>query len=77
MSITKGQTFGSSEQITNTKLHNLVDAATISLEFSEVANNMLTSLPTTAGMIPSYILMPSLASGATLHYDGSTGIYGV
>jgi hypothetical protein len=31
MSITKGQTFGTSEQITNTKLHNLVDLATIDL----------------------------------------------
>lgn len=27
--ITKGQTFGALEQITNTKLHNLVDSATI------------------------------------------------
>jgi len=77
MSITKGQTFGSTEQITNTKLHALVDSATISLEHTEIANNMLTSLATTAGMIPSYILMSSLASGATLKYDGSTGIYGV
>jgi len=28
--ITKGQTFGVTEQVTNTKLHTLVDSATIS-----------------------------------------------
>jgi hypothetical protein len=30
-SVTKGQTFGTTEQITNTKLHNLVDLATIDM----------------------------------------------
>jgi len=30
-SITKGQTFATTEQVTNTKLHNLVDNATVDL----------------------------------------------
>lgn len=77
MSISKGQTFGVAEQVTHTKLHNLVDLATISLEFDELAAAMLTSLATASGMIPSFMIIPSLASGATIHYDGSNGFYGV
>ena len=39
-SITKGQTFSSTETITNTKLHNLVDLATISgIVNAEIASN--------------------------------------
>ncbi len=44
--ITKGQTFGSTEQITSTKLHNLVDLATISgiagSEISSVLESTIT-----------------------------------
>jgi len=75
--ITKGQTFGSTEQITNTKLHNLVDAATISgIEASELATNILGSLPSTAGTLRSFNLVTSLASGAAIRYDGAGGLYG-
>jgi len=51
--ITKGQTFGTAEQITNTKLHNLVDLATITgILGSEMADNFLTSLASVSGKIP-------------------------
>ena len=51
--ITKGQTFATTEQITNAKLHALVDSATISgILASEMANNFLTSLASASGLIP-------------------------
>lgn len=75
MSITKGQTFGVTEQVTNTKLHNLVDQATLSIEHNEFANNVLTSLPTTAGLFVTRSFVTSLASGATIRNDGSGNWY--
>ena len=74
MSIARGKTFGATEQVTNAKLHELVDSATILLENDEISTNMLTSLPSSAGTIPSYNLFQGLASGATLIYDGDRGI---
>ena len=63
--ITKGQTFGVAEQVTNTKLHNLVDLATITgIVNSELANNIMTSLASASGKIPfqNMWLITSLAS---------------
>lgn len=77
MGITKGHTFGTTEQVNSTKLHNLVDLATLSIIHSELATNMLSSLATSAGRIPSFMLILSLASGATIKYDGNRGFYGV
>lgn len=76
MSITKGQTFGVAEQVTNTKLHNLVDAATISLEHDEVADNVLSSLASTAGQLRIHnLIQASMASGADIRFDGADGFY--
>lgn len=77
MSISKGVNFASTEQVTNTKLNNLVDNATISLEHSELAASMLSSLATASGSIPIFMFATSMASGATLTFDGGTGVYGV
>jgi len=122
--IAKGITLGVTEQITNTKLHDLVDSATISnIVNADIANDtienskiktiatankvsaislsnltslattagvipkdslsitgdmltVLTSLATLAGYIPSPNIIPSLASGATIKYDGTLGFYG-
>lgn len=77
MSITKGITLGSTEQVTNTKLHNLVDQATISLEHSEFSSNVLTSLASTVGVLKIWSLYQgSLASGAAIRFNGSNGLYG-
>ena len=83
---TRGQTFGATEQVTNTKLHALVDSATISsivnadidasaaivdtkLAAISSANKVsgsglfnLSSIVSTAGMIPGINLQTSLAS---------------
>lgn len=76
MSITKGQTFGAAEQVTNTKLHNLVDAATISLENDELSANVLSSLASTAGFFKiQNLFQGSLASGALLRFDGTDAFY--
>ena len=93
MSISKGITLATTEQITNTKLHTLVDSATISLQHTEIANNMLTSLAsasgfiggarlnnltsiaTGAGQLRYWSLVTSLASGALVRFNGSTGFY--
>ena len=76
MSITKGHTFGATEQVTNTKLHNLVDTATLSIEHTEFAANVLSSLPSTAGTLRVYSLVQSLASGVAIRHDGAGGLYG-
>ena len=76
MAITKGQTFGIAEQITNTKLHNLVDLATFSDSF-------ITSLASASGKIPPQNLwelksvatnssVPSLAIGTAFKLNSST-----
>jgi len=75
-SITKGITLGATEQVTNTKLHNLVDQATISnISATELASNILTSLPTTAGTLRYWSIVTSLASGALIRYNGSNSFY--
>lgn len=51
MSISRGITYSSTEQITNTKLHNLIDTATLSISASEISSSMLTSLASSAGKI--------------------------
>jgi hypothetical protein len=82
--ITKGQTFGVSEQITNVKLHALVDSATIAgILASEFSNNILTSLASASGKIPPQNLweyksvatnasVPSLAVGTVFKLNSST-----
>lgn len=51
--ILQGQTFGTTEQVTNTKLHNLVANASISnIRASELISDILTSLPSAAGKLP-------------------------
>lgn len=76
MSVAKGHTFGATEQVTNTKLHNLVDDATVSLEHDEIASNMFTSLACgSLGLIPYHMLVQSMASGDLMRYDGSSGFY--
>lgn len=75
-SITKGQTFGATEQVTNTKLHNLVDLATISnISATELASNILQSLPTGAGQVRYWSLVTSMASGALVRFNGTNGLY--
>lgn len=62
--ITRGQTFGVSEQITNTKLHNLVDLATITgIVDADVASVNTDKLVTTFG-----------AAGDILYHDGSNWV---
>ena len=64
--ITKGQTFGTTEQITNTKLHNLVDLATITgIVNSELASGILTSLTTVSGYIPNINLATLSSTGVS------------
>lgn len=77
MSIIRGIVFGVGEQITNTKLHNIIDLATISVNHTELATSILASLPSTAGVLPLHTyLRVSLASGATIRYNGVDGLYG-
>ena len=95
----KGQTFGATEQITNTKLHNLVDLGSISgivdADLSESANigndklaqlttsakvsgsalTNLASIPSGIGTVPKTLFVTSLASGATIRWNGSMGWY--
>jgi len=58
-SITKGQTFGTTEQITNTKLHNLVDLATVDMTTgvaigtTSPSTGAFSSLTATAAGFPS------------------------
>lgn len=76
MGLTRGLTLAVTEQITNTKLHNLVDQTTMIVNYNELSSGMLSSLATVSGMVPSFMIIPSMASGATVHYDGSRGFYG-
>lgn len=47
-----GTTFGSTEQVTNTKLHNIVNNASISnILASELSNNILSSLASSSGKL--------------------------
>lgn len=49
----QGHTFAATEQVTNTKLHNLVANASISnILAAELSNNLLTSLASALGKIP-------------------------
>lgn len=52
--LSRGQTYGSTEQITNTKLHNLVDLGSISNinPTTDLATAFLTSLPSASGKMP-------------------------
>lgn len=82
--ITRGQTFGTAEQITNTKLHNLVDLATITgITNSELSSNLLTSLASSSGKIPPQNLweyksvatnssVPSISTGTVFKLNSST-----
>jgi len=82
--ITKGQTFGVAEQITNTKLHNLVDLATIAgILSTELSNNILTSLASVSGKVPPQNLweyksvatnasVPDLSVGTVFKLNSST-----
>lgn len=58
-----GNTFAATEQVTNTKLNNMVNLASISnIQFSELATNILTSLPSTAGTLPIFLFPNSFLS---------------
>lgn len=52
--LTRGQTFGTTEQITNTKLHNLVDLGAVSSinSATDLAAGFLQSMPSAAGKVP-------------------------
>lgn len=74
--VTKGQTFGSTEQITNTKLHNLVDLATVtSIVVADLSTGILGSLSSTPGQLRTISMVTSLASGALIRNNGSGGWY--
>lgn len=74
--VTKGQTFGSTEQITNTKLHNLVDLATVtSIAVADLSTGILGSLSSTPGQLRTISMVTSLASGALIRHNGSGGWY--
>ena len=82
--ILKGQTFGTAEQITNTKLHALVDSATITgILNSELSSNLLTSMASSAGKIPPQNLweyksiatntsIPDISVGTVFKLNAST-----
>lgn len=77
MSIIRGVVFGVGEQINNTKLHNIIDLASISVSHTELATSILASLPSTAGVLKIHsLIQSSLASGATIRYNGVGGFYG-
>lgn len=74
--VTKGQIFGSTEQITNTKLHNLVDLATVtSIAVSDLSTGILGSLSSVPGQLRTISMVTSLASGAMIRHNGSGGWY--
>lgn len=48
-----GQTFGATEQVTNTKLHNIVNNASVSnILTTEISSNFLSSLTSAQGKVP-------------------------
>lgn len=50
--LSRGQTFGTTEQVTNTKLHNLVDLGSISgITGTDLGSAFMSSLPSSAGKI--------------------------
>lgn len=84
--ITKGYTFGSTEQVTNTKLHALVDSATISgISGSEIANSTIDLTTKVTGTLPIAnggsgqitksaafnALSPAIVQGDIDYFDGS------
>jgi hypothetical protein len=94
--LTKGISLGASEQVTNTKLHNLVDLGSITnivdsdisasanisdSKFATISTNgkvsgraltNLNSLPSSAGALPRWAFVSSLASGALIRWNGTT-----
>jgi hypothetical protein len=63
--ITRGQTFGTSEQITNAKLHALVDSATISgIVNAEIASDAAINI--------TKLAVTSAASGDILYHNGTS-----
>lgn len=74
--VTKGFAFGASEQVTYTKLNNLVDLASVTnIGQSDLATGILGSLPSTAGRLRTLNMVTSLASGALIRHNGSGGWY--
>lgn len=64
-----GQVFGVTEQVTNTKLHGIVNNASISnILASELATAIITSLPSGAGKLPmqNFFNMNTPATNASL-----------
>lgn len=64
-----GQTYGATEQLTNTKLHNQVNNASISnIQASEFAINIMSSLVSGSGKVPPLNLwnLGSVATNASL-----------
>jgi len=67
--ITKGYSFGSSELVNNTKLHSLIDSASIaSIVNSNLAPYILSSMATTAGRLPlrNMVYFSNLATNTTI-----------
>lgn len=65
----QGVTFATTEQVTNTKLHNLVANASISgIVVGDITNGFISSLPSAAGAIPPQNLwsMITVATNASV-----------
>lgn len=64
-----GTTFGTTEQVTNSKLHNIVNNASISsIKATELSNGILSSLASSAGAIPpqNMVFLGSIPTNASL-----------
>lgn len=75
-----GWTFSVSEQVTNTKLNNIVNLASISnIQVTEFANNILSSLASANGKIPQQNLwgLGSNTTNASLINISSTSAFNV
>lgn len=68
LSITKGYTFGSTELVTNTKLHNLVDDGTFT---NSVASDGTTGGTGSAGAGNQYVELYIGGTGYRVLHDGT------
>jgi len=73
--VTRGQTFGATEEVTNTKLHNLVDGATVTNIDKDDADSSNTSFTHIASTSPSSpytgLLWLDTSTNILKRYDGS------
>lgn len=75
-----GWTYGVSEQVTNTKMNNQVNLASISnIQASELISNFFASLPSAAGKIPQQNIwgLGSITTNASLINVSSTSAFNV